>query len=567
MKKFFVLFVAIVLIFSLSCQKQKEKKMNPAEKTESVHSDFKEMGGIKWYTEKNFEKALEKAKEGNRKLFVVFSALWCSPCQQLKHNIFKNEKFKDILGDIIPVYVEQTTKKGNELCKKYKIRAFPTMKILNSDGKEIASTTGATIDMSYYVNWIGMAKKGITYDNIFELIKQKKISFQDATDFAKSLSYWDYDRAIKVFETAFSNLECKDSKIGYSAISEFIGKIITKSYSEKKKIDKEVLKKYDSVIYKQTACLSPAFKNMAVFLWECEKGNVKKQLTRADIILKDFSIDDLISNYYREFGYAVSVYLLNNKDRKAYSLLEKAVKSIKGEKDKEKAKNKLRNFSFTVLTVVKQCANKKSKKDLEKVSDYLWDLYDFYEGTDIREGIGVSRALAILAHYYGINVEKTLTLSRKTILEVVNKDKSELSDRDLKQLYAAIKTSFEIVMKHQGIQKAEQFVKEIIGDGKSFEKFKNKKLVANIFNDICWSFVEKNYSDSYLISLSEKSIKLDRQPEFLDTLANLYAIKGDYKKALELEKEALKMLEDKKASDKQKEPYKKMIEEWSKKIN
>ena len=565
MKKFFAFLVAVALFFSLSCGTKKEQQVKTVKKNPEKHSEFKEMGGIQWYTEKNFEKALEKAKKENRKLFVVFSALWCSPCQQLKHNIFKNEKFKDILGNIIPVYVEQTTKKGNELCDKYKIRAFPTIKILDSDGKEIASTTGTTLDMSYYANWIGMAKKGITYDNIFDLIKQKKISFKDATDFAKSLSYWDYDKAIKVFEDAFSSLECKDSKIGYNAIFGFIEKIITKSYSEKKKIDKEVLEKYDSVIYKQTDCLSPEFKNMAVFLWECEKGNLKNQLSRADKILKDFSVDDLISNYYRELGYVVSVYLLNGKDQKAYSLLDKAAKSIKEEKDKEKAKNKLRNFSFTVLTVVKQCANKKSKKDLEKVSDYLWDLHDFYQGSDIREGIGLSRALAILARYYGVNVEKTLTLSKKSILDALNKDKSELSDKYLKQLHTVIRTSLDIAMVHQGVQKAEQFVKEIIGDGKSFEKFKNKKLVANIFNDICWSFVEKNHSDSYIISLSEKSVELDKLPEFLDTLANLYAIKGDYKKALELEKEALKILEDKKASDKEKESYKKLIEEWSKK--
>ncbi len=567
MKKFFVLFVAIVLIFSLSCQKQKEKKMNPAEKTESVHSDFKEMGGIKWYTEKNFEKALEKAKEGNRKLFVVFSALWCSPCQQLKHNIFKNEKFKDVLGDIIPVYVEQTTKKGNELCKKYKIRAFPTMKILNSDGKEIASTTGARINMSFYAKWMQLAKKGITYENIFDLIKQKKISFEDAVEFAESFSYRDYEKSMKVLKEAFANLKCENPETGYRAISLLIYKISAKAYLEKKNNDKKFYTNYKKLIEKNMNCLSPEYKNMAWFLWECMQLNVKPQVKRADNLVRDFKIKNFLEDYSMEFGFVIGTFILNGEMNKVTVLSNKVKELIKNEPDYQKKEEYLYNFGKSIslaFGVFREKDLKKYKDDLEKTLGYLWDLYDFYKGNSVIEGSNLSRLFEIFAQYYGLGVDKTLSLIKENIKEALNKE--NLNDSEAKKLNSTIRSGVNICLKNYGIEKSLTFVKDLIGNGDKLSKL-NKKITANIFNDICWSFVEKNYSDSYLISLSEKSIKLDRQPEFLDTLANLYAIKGDYKKALELEKEALKMLEDKKASDKQKEPYKKMIEEWSKKIN
>ncbi len=560
MRKLFFIFFGLFLLLSVSCNTQKAK-------TVEEKSDFKKMGGIKWYTEKNFEKALEKAKKENRKLFVVFSALWCSPCQQLKHNVFKNEKFKDILGDILPVYIEQTTKKGNELCKKYKIRAFPTIKILNSEGKEIASTTGARIEMSYYANWLKLAKKGITYDNIFNLIKQKKISFKDAVDFADSLSYRDYDKSISVLKEAIANLKCEDSKTGYKAVSLLIDRIGSKSFLEKKSNDKKFYNSYKKIIAKYVNCLSPNYKNMAWFLWECMQLNIKPQLNKATILIKDFKVKDFLGNYPIEFGFTIGTFILNKQKNTVTSLLDKAKEIVKDEPNENEKKKYLYNFARSVFVALGAFRSdeeaKNYKNELEQMVGYVWDLYDFYKDNSIVEDGYLERLLIIFAKYHGLGVNKTLAFVKENVKEALSKEK--LTDNEAKKINSIIRSGVDISLNNYGAKKTLVFVKELIENGDKLLKLK-KTIAANILNSICWSFVEKNYSDSYLISLSEKSLKLDRQPEILDTLANLYAIKGNYKEALELEKEALKMLEDKKASDKQKEPYKKFIEKIQKKL-
>ncbi len=99
----------------------------------------------------NLEKAQEIAKEKGIPIFVDFTGSdWCGWCFKLRDEIFSQEEFIQYSAENLvlvkldfPRDIPQTreTKAYNEnLARKYEIRGFPTILLLNSDGQVIAQT-------------------------------------------------------------------------------------------------------------------------------------------------------------------------------------------------------------------------------------------------------------------------------------------------------------------------------------------------------------------------------------------------------------------------------------------
>jgi len=80
---------------------------------------------------------------------------------------------------------------------------------------------------------------------------------------------------------------------------------------------------------------------------------------------------------------------------------------------------------------------------------------------------------------------------------------------------------------------------------------------ASILNSIAWEFAQHNYNLDYALLSAKKAYDLEPDnPNIIDTLAVIYAKKGFYKRAIELEK---------KAFDLSKDPvFEKKIEKWEK---
>ncbi len=102
-----------------------------------------------WLT--NLEKAQEIAQEKELPIFVDFTGSdWCGWCFKLRDEIFSQEEFIQystenlVLVELdFPRDIPQTreTKAYNDnLARKYEIRGFPTILLLNSEGQVIAQT-------------------------------------------------------------------------------------------------------------------------------------------------------------------------------------------------------------------------------------------------------------------------------------------------------------------------------------------------------------------------------------------------------------------------------------------
>ena len=132
MKRSIFIITIITLFFINACAQNTEDSEN-----------------LKWLT--NLEKAQDIAKEKGLPIFVDFTGSdWCGWCFKLRDDIFSQEEFIQYATENLilvkldfPRAIPQTreTKAYNEnLARKYGIRGFPTILLLNSDGKVIAQT-------------------------------------------------------------------------------------------------------------------------------------------------------------------------------------------------------------------------------------------------------------------------------------------------------------------------------------------------------------------------------------------------------------------------------------------
>ncbi len=131
------------------------------------YASAKEDGAV-WTT--NFTAAKELAKKTNKVMFVDFTGSdWCTWCMKLKENILTKKAFLDyaknnlILVEVdFPNYKAQmpAQRKVNEaLMQKYEVEGFPTILLLNGDGKELARLEYKDYSPEEYVEYIKDALK------------------------------------------------------------------------------------------------------------------------------------------------------------------------------------------------------------------------------------------------------------------------------------------------------------------------------------------------------------------------------------------------------------------------
>ena len=94
------------------------------------------------------ETALAKAKAENKPVLLEFTGSdWCPPCKMLEKEVLGTDEFKQYAATNLIFGVldfpqrkqqsEAVQKNNSQLSDKFAIRAFPTLVLLNGDGKEL----------------------------------------------------------------------------------------------------------------------------------------------------------------------------------------------------------------------------------------------------------------------------------------------------------------------------------------------------------------------------------------------------------------------------------------------
>jgi len=106
---------------------------------------------IKWMT--NYEEALNLAKSTSKPMILFFTGSdWCGWCNKLEEEVFDSADFAAVAGDKyvflrldFPLYAaqpSQLTAQNKQLQKKYEIKSFPTLVILDAADLQQMGSTG-----------------------------------------------------------------------------------------------------------------------------------------------------------------------------------------------------------------------------------------------------------------------------------------------------------------------------------------------------------------------------------------------------------------------------------------
>ncbi len=99
--------------------------------------------GIKFET-LSFNEAIQKAKKENKLIFLDAYAVWCGPCKMMDRTTFKDEKVGTVFNkNFINIKIDMEKGEGPEIARKYQVRAYPTMMLINGDGKVEKRILGA----------------------------------------------------------------------------------------------------------------------------------------------------------------------------------------------------------------------------------------------------------------------------------------------------------------------------------------------------------------------------------------------------------------------------------------
>jgi thioredoxin-related protein len=95
-----------------------------------------------WSTD--LDKAIEQAKAENKSVLIEFTGSdWCPPCIAMRKNVFSKKEFVDaaskkfVLVELdFPKGDKDLSEKNQPLADKFRIEGFPTVVLLDSEGKE-----------------------------------------------------------------------------------------------------------------------------------------------------------------------------------------------------------------------------------------------------------------------------------------------------------------------------------------------------------------------------------------------------------------------------------------------
>ncbi|MGY0408193.1 MAG: thioredoxin family protein [Polaribacter sp.] len=112
--------------------------------------------------EPTFKQALKKSKKEKKPVLIYFTGSdWCGPCQMLDKNLFHTQRFKNLSDKKLILYeadnprekdllTPEKLKENKRLIRKYKIRAYPTLVLVNFKGKMIGYKKGLLLTEYYY---------------------------------------------------------------------------------------------------------------------------------------------------------------------------------------------------------------------------------------------------------------------------------------------------------------------------------------------------------------------------------------------------------------------------------
>ena len=99
--------------------------------------------GVK-FEDCTFSEVLAKARKENKPVFMDCFTVWCGPCKVLSNQIFPMKPVGDFFNsNFVNFKMDMERGEGIELAKRYGIKVYPTLLVLDSEGNLLHRFTGA----------------------------------------------------------------------------------------------------------------------------------------------------------------------------------------------------------------------------------------------------------------------------------------------------------------------------------------------------------------------------------------------------------------------------------------
>ena len=119
--------------------------------------------GVKWET--SLAEAQKRAKAEHKLIFMDVYTDWCGWCIKLQKETFPSTEAQAALAKVVPFSARTQFKNGKDAENKfieqqYRVNAYPTLILLDADGKEVARNSGY-LTPGPFAAWIaqGVASK------------------------------------------------------------------------------------------------------------------------------------------------------------------------------------------------------------------------------------------------------------------------------------------------------------------------------------------------------------------------------------------------------------------------
>lgn len=127
-------FVSILVLLIFGFVLKKDQSTNNT-------SSFPEKG-IE-FIKADWNKVKTEAKKQNKLIFLDAYTTWCGPCKLLKRKTFPDEEVGVLFNEnFINVAIDMEKGEGLMLAEQYGVYAYPTLLILDAEGKVVTYTQG-----------------------------------------------------------------------------------------------------------------------------------------------------------------------------------------------------------------------------------------------------------------------------------------------------------------------------------------------------------------------------------------------------------------------------------------
>ena len=85
-----------------------------------------------------------KAKKSGKPMVVVFSAVWCPPCQAMKKDVYPSKEVTALHDKFEWAYIDVDEEGNAAAAKKFGVNGIPHIELLDSSGKSLGNQVGST---------------------------------------------------------------------------------------------------------------------------------------------------------------------------------------------------------------------------------------------------------------------------------------------------------------------------------------------------------------------------------------------------------------------------------------